>query len=455
MILKLLVLSMLASVMLEPSEAFTTTIPEQRPRRRQQQHSTRFVPSSPFTVLNVSKLRGGTASTSASTEEDEYHHHDDDDQTVTDDETLLRQTKRSQLVDLCTQFGLPTKGTKEDLLRRLRQYAQSKIDEERRRLQNRKRKVEEGRSDDEREKYEIVGGGEENDDEVGEGEDDEGPYMYYESKEDFSKYLTHDDDDNNGRAQRQKPVIPTTRESLLAPPPPDVEPNDDGERVVTVYSTTDHNDLTGIAAAQPREAILQDPMTGTVAEPNNAPWDLEKQQQQNQRSGRTSSAELDAAREDVTELISSLLAMTGAPGFQSIGDDGHEDNIEMFSSQAWRPGGKQTSTVSSFEAPHGFIGFDPTKVSTDVLARASRNLRLGRGRVLQDVIREFELRAVGYDGAAGDDKGRGGGHYQQVSLIRSFLEGFRRAEVRRLARETATLLLDRLVTDGIEGLDVQ
>ena len=35
---------------------------------------------------------------------------------------------------------------------------------------------------------------------------------------------------------------------------------------------------------------------------------------------------------------------------------------------------------------------------------------------------------------------------------RSFLEGYRRAEVRRVARETTTVLLDK-VTEGIEGLD--
>jgi hypothetical protein len=105
------------------------------------------------------------------------------------------------------------------------------------------------------------------------------------------------------------------------------------------------------------------------------------------------------------------------------------------------------------EAPEGFVGFDPTKVSTDNLSKASKSLRMGRGSVLQDVTRNFELRAVGYDGAFGDDQARGGGHYRQVSLVRSFLEGYRRAEVRRLARETATMLLDRLVQDGIDGLD--
>lgn len=43
---------------------------------------------------------------------------------------------------------------------------------------------------------------------------------------------------------------------------------------------------------------------------------------------------------------------------------------------------------------------------------------------------------------------------RQVSKVRSFLEGFRRAEVRRLSRETTNLLLDKFVREGIEGLDL-
>jgi hypothetical protein len=73
--------------------------------------------------------------------------------------------------------------------------------------------------------------------------------------------------------------------------------------------------------------------------------------------------------------------------------------------------------------------------------------------VLQDVLRDVELRAVGHDGMAGDDIANGGGHYREVSKVRAFLEGYRRAEVRRVARETATVLLDKLVTEGVEGLD--
>jgi hypothetical protein len=73
--------------------------------------------------------------------------------------------------------------------------------------------------------------------------------------------------------------------------------------------------------------------------------------------------------------------------------------------------------------------------------------------VFQDVLRDYELRAVGHDGMAGDDIEKGGGHYREVSKVRAFLEGYRRAEVRRVARETTTLLLDKLVSEGVEGLD--
>lgn len=204
------------------------------------------------------------------------------------------------------------------------------------------------------------------------------------------------------------------------------------------------------------KAAANDPMTGPVVEPDNTPWDFENNQNNpngNQKS-EASSEELEAAKEEVTELVQSLLSMTGAPGFvQNDGSD--EDDNEVLSSVGIFRQQKASSlgTSSSFEAPEGFVGFDPTKVPTDALTRASNSLRMGRGSVLQDVTREFELRAVGYDGAFGDDEKRGGGHYRQVSLVRSFLEGYRRAEVRRLARETATMLLDRLVQDGIEGLD--
>ena len=408
-------------------------------------------PTLPFSmlVLQVSKLR-------------------DDDVLATDDngendedEELLRQTEKSDMVALCEQFELSTEGTKEELLVRLRTYADAKIEEERQRLEERNKRIEDGSGQNDREKYEIVNSDEEDDD------DDDDAFFYFETK----AAIPHFDDDSRkvdgdkGKsekqlaAQAQNENRPITPDMLTAqPPPPGLEPDENGERVVTVYSTAEQNDLTGVAAAQPGQAAAHDPMTGPVVAPDNTPWDFENNQGSSNGSQKSeaSPAELEAAKEQVTELVQSLLAMTGAPGF--VHSDGTEDDDnEVLSSvgifRQQKSSSPGSSSSSSFEAPEGFVGFDPTKVSIDTLNQASQSIRMGRGSVLLDVTREFELRAVGYDGAFGDDEKRGGGHYRQVSLVRSFLEGFRRAEVRRLARETATMLLDRLVQDGIEGLD--
>ncbi|KAG7364378.1 hypothetical protein IV203_037580 [Nitzschia inconspicua] len=391
----------------------------------------------PICTLRVSKLRNGESL--SSTDENDG----DDTSLSPEDRELLKQASKSQMVDLCRQFDLPSTGTKEEMLVRLRRYAAKKLEEEKIRLERRKIRVENG-SDDDREKYEIVNDSVEHSDDQSE---DDGVYFYYETKEIFPGFELEAEKEK--KRKQEMPPVPLTREALTAPPlPPGLQPNERGERVVTVYSTTDHNDLTGVAAAQPGQAVLQDPMTGSIAEPEKAPWDLK---QQNQKSEATS-ADIESAKDELVELISSLLAMTGAPGFQNDGDD-DDDNNEMYSNMGFIRQ-KLPKDVSSFENPGGFVGFDPSKVSTNTLAKASKSIRMSRGQVLQDVVREFELRAVGYDGVAGDDKSRGGGHYRQVSMVRSFLEGFRRAEVGRLARETTSMLLDRLVSEGIEVLDL-
>ena len=411
-------------------------------------------------VLHVSKLSDDDTSTTLDDNDDDD---DDDDE---DDEKLLRETKKEQLTSLCEQFDLPVEGTKEELLMRLRSHAQQKVEEDRQRLEDRKKRIEEGGGDNDREKYEIVNGGNEGEDE--DDDDDNEAYFYFETKEkvpdfeDNSSKEGDDDEETNQKNQYRTDNKPITPGTLTAPPPPPgVEPNEDGERVVTIYSTADQNDLTGVAAAQPGQAQMQDPMTASVGEPENAPWDFQKNQNNpegNQKS-EASEAELEIAKAAVGELVQSLLAMTGAPGF-AYNDDGggyddqDNDNDEnMLSSVGIFRQKTPSLPSSSFAAPVGFVGFDPTKVSADVLNSASQSLRIGRGSVLAEVTREFEMRAVGYDGGFADDEKRGGGHYRQVTLVRSFLEGYRRAEVRRLARETATMLLDRLVTDGIEGLD--
>mmetsp|Transcript_14021 Transcript_14021/g.19696 ORF Transcript_14021/g.19696 Transcript_14021/m.19696 type:complete len:362 (-) Transcript_14021:17-1102(-) len=133
--------------------------------------------------------------------------------------------------------------------------------------------------------------------------------------------------------------------------------------------------------------------------------------------------------------------MTGAPAFR-----------EEFS-EGLTPFGEDLE-IESMTSPGGFVGFDPSTVPADILTTSSRALRVNRGEVLQEVLRDYELRAIGHDGIHGDNKEKGGGHYQEVTKVRAFLEGYRRAEVRRIARETTTLLLDKIVSEGVEGLDL-
>jgi hypothetical protein len=354
---------------------------------------------------------------------------DDDDMS---DEQLLRQTPKAQLVALCEQFELSSTGTRTQLLERLRGFAKEQTEKERQRLLARRKKVEEG-SEDDREKFEIVDDGE-----IDEDDDDDGVFFYYQSVEPDQKKNVTNSDEKKAKEQTNKSKKPpmNSQSVITAPPPPPIEPDENGERVVTVYSTTDQNDLTGVAASQPGQAAAIDPMTSTIGEPEDAPWDMNHPQKNKQ----SSSSDIDAAREALSDLVQSLLALTGAPAFQQEGDE------LSFLGVIRRP--------SAYSSPEGFVGFDPSKVPTDMLTSASTSIRAGRGKVLQEVLREFELRSVGHDGAAGDKIERGGGHYLQVSKVRSFLEGYRRAEVRRLARETATLLLDKLVSEGIEGLDI-
>ncbi len=363
--------------------------------------------------------------------------HDDNNEEEMSDEDLLRQTPKSQLVDLCQQFSLETKGTKAELLQRLRDYAATQAQQERERLEKRRLRVEEG-SEDERERFEILDGGRIMDDD----EDDDEAVFYYPSIIPDSSETNSSSTKDSSRIESGKMQPMNSQAMLTAPPPPPIEPNENGERVVTVYSTTDQNDLTGIAAAQPGQAAVNDPMVaGGMTDPVGAAWDVNNPQKKSKESATTS--EIESAKMEVSELVQALLAMSGAPGFQ-------QDDDELSSLM----GGVVRRRASAFAAPEGFVGFDPAMVSADMLTKASKSLRTGRGSALAEVLREFELRAVGYDGAAGDNKSRGGGHYRQVSKVRSFLEGYRRAEVRRLARETATMLLDRLVSEGIEGLDI-
>lgn len=73
---------------------------------------------------------------------------------------------------------------------------------------------------------------------------------------------------------------------------------------------------------------------------------------------------------------------------------------------------------------------------------------------MKDVLSEYELQAIGHDGMVVDDTSQSGGHYREVAKVSSALEGCRKAEERRVAHDTSTMLLDRLFKEGVEGPDL-
>ena len=349
-----------------------------------------------------------------------------------DDETLLQHVEKSQLLDLCKSLQLITTGkTKKELLHQLRHYAQQQAAQEKERILSRNQRVERG--DDGREKYEIV-----NDDFFPEQEEDEEEdlevfYFQIPSSSNPTQTPPKNDDSRSNTERKIGPRTGTTPQSITAPPPPK-ETNANGERVVQIYSTSDQNDLTGIAAAQPGQALSNAAdYSMLMANEQEQPWDATASLSQT-----TSRKEMDAAKNKITELVSSLLAMSGAPAFlQNYDDEG--DFLEKF---------------PTFTLPTSYVGFDPSQVPVLILKEYSQSLRTGRGQILDEVLRQYEIQAIGQDGIHGDNVEKGGGHYREVSKVRAFLDGYRRAEVRRLARDTTALLLDKLVMEGVEGLDV-
>ncbi|GAX28571.1 hypothetical protein FisN_1Hh639 [Fistulifera solaris] len=342
---------------------------------------------------------------------------------IMDDEKLLKEVTESQLVGLCKQFELPTEGSKEILLRRLREYAEQQLERERKVLKERVDKVEQG-SENDKERYELAEGNpiDDNDD------DEDAAFFYYHLPGDDTSDVTS----AKPKASKPKKARVIDSSVVTAPPPP-LEPNEDGERVVTIYSTTDTNDLTGVAAAQPGQSSIAggDLTSVTPSIKGSQPWEMESQQK------TTTTREIEQAKEQINELVQVLLAMTGAPAFAAMVDD---DELAM--------------KMPSYAPRNGFVGFDPSLVPQQLLSASSQALRTSRGAVLADVLRQYELQGIGQDGMAGDDTQKGGGHYREVSKVRAFLEGFRRAEVRRLARETTVMLLDKLVSEGVDGLDL-
>lgn len=340
-----------------------------------------------------------------------------------DDKELLSTIPISQFESLCEQFELSIEGDKKDLLQRLRQHAeeQAALDEEQKK--KRLERVRQGCFDENssKERYEVVGGGDFEDD-----LEDEGGYFY------FALPDVNGTAENTPRPQEKSHVPPPP---ITHPPPPlNLKPNENGERVVTIYSTSDSNDLTSMAASQPngQDSPLIASQSSTA---NEEPW-------QNGKPQNKLPVELEEAKETVDELVRSLLSATGAPGFAEEFSEGIKPLSEGETGGSFSP-----------QNLRNFTGFNPSMVEADVLLASTKALRAGRGEILDQVLSEYEVQAVGHDGMKGDDREKGGGHYKEVSKIRAFLEGFRRAEVKRIARETTTILLDCLASEGIQGLD--
>lgn len=339
-------------------------------------------------------------------------------QPMDDDETLLGSVDESMLQGLCKQYSLEDTGSKVELLRRLRDYAARQALKESQRRRGRTKRVEanfEGKA-----RHTIID--QEPYEEMEEETDEVQGYFYYAAPE------TEQDKQRKEKERRErlKKRIEVSRahSQITAPPPPEsVKPNEKGERVVTLYSTQDQNDLTSQAH------LSSDRMSMDNAGYQQKALDVTG----STRANKADDDLLEKVRGDLVEVVRNLLATTGLPAFQDDYEEGDEIASNTFS--------------------YGYTGFQPDRIRPDDLSSSSVAIRVNNGQVLKEVLSEFELQAVGHDGFAADDIANGGGHYREVEKVRSFLEGYRKAEERRVARETATMLLDRLVKDGISGLD--
>jgi hypothetical protein len=432
-----------------------------------------------------------------------------------DDEALLRTVTEEQLLDLCRQLHLdlgdgvvssstpsattsnPPAATavrlsKSDLLRKLREHAhQQKLVEEKRRRE-REAFVERGSRDDaSKERYETISDPHQvsvnrarNDGDLDDDDEEDffvglpwsgtaatGAGSAASTSGNGSTGMIDKSTPNRvdesavTRGRRGRGPGYTTSAIVTAPPPPPSDGADEnGERAVTMYSSADHNDLTGIAAAQPGYGSM--PM-GSSSSSSSQPWDNDASAAAG--TGAASTRQVESAREMLSELVRCLLATTGAPAYSSGYDldeeeenendeneenDRHNGNHDNLSDQVRHFFRSNRNEGGAGAAADAFVGFQPGSVPTQLLVAASPSLRLQRGQVLREVLRHFELEAIGYDGKSGDDRESGGGHYREVSKVSAFLEGYRTSEVRRLARETSALLLDKLVQEGVEGLDV-
>lgn len=261
-------------------------------------------------------------------------------------------------------------------------------------------------------------------------DDDEGGYFYYDAGE-------TDDEKKKRQEEKTKQRSSASKNPITAPDLKDVVPNEKGERVVTIYSTADDNDLTGMQSpSMSMEEMGHKPLS-SIGEttPEDSLIGGPFGDTSGSKRKKDEEEELLPAKEKLRRLVGDLLATTGAPAFQ---DDDQDDEV---------------TTDNPYAAPYGFVGFQSERIPVETLADSSRSLRIQNGRALREILEEYEMQAIGHDGMAADDRDKGGGHYREVQKVREFLDGYRASEERRVARETCTLLLDRLVREGAAGLD--
>eukprot|EP00985_Skeletonema_marinoi_P020598 scaffold12300_cov104-Skeletonema_marinoi.AAC.1 len=364
---------------------------------------------------------------------------DNESATEESDEQLLEEVDISTLQNLCQQYSLSSSGSKEEMLQRLREFANEQAEADEQRRKGRAARVEanlEGKA-----RHTILDEGF-----VAEGEDvdeeDADGYFYYAAAITEEEKKKEEEEKRRQKLKLKKQQMAKSSSSLTSPPiPDDIKPNEKGERVVTVYSTTDKNDMTGVTAQTPFADMSMD---SAGYQQRTIGSDQPEQSLIGGPFGDTSGSKrkkadadvAEKAKEKIREVFRSLLATTGAPAFQ----DDYEEGDDMLAG-------------NSFSSPYGFTGFESDRIPPETLSSASSSLRVQNGNVLREVISEFEIDAIGHDGMAADDKTKGGGHYREVEKVGSFLDGFRKAEERRVARETATMLLNRLIKEGVKGLD--
>ncbi len=359
---------------------------------------------------------------------------------IDDDDLLLESVDIETLQNLCQQYNVEYEitATKADLLQNLRTYADKQAELDQKRRQTRAMRVEAGLEGKARHtilEASLFGESDDSEEDVG--------YFYYSAPESEKEKKQREEESRKKKMEQLRKARESSARVTAPPLPPDVKRNEKGERVVTVYSTTDKNDLTG-ATSQAQFAQNDINLNDIYQKPKSEePEDSLIAGPFGDTSGfkrkKADTGQIEQAKEELTELVRNLLATTGAPAFQ---DDFMDEQD-----------GDGDSSTNLFSSPYGFTGFDSQRIPPALISRSSAALRIQNGEVLREVLSEYELQAIGHDGMAADDKSEGGGHYREVEKVGSFLNAFRKAEERRIARETTTMLLDRLVKGGVVGLD--